>query len=178
MWILQKGGCSSSGRYCVQAGSLWRSSWGASPANPSLYLLYFSGCPPHLSSRILCDAEEVNSSSPSELLCCAAPPSGRHDCEREVWICHFSSRPSLLFPSSNPRAALVLACSPSRSRRCNRAGSPVWEERRLCGHGCCGGDLLQSGSCSHWTGWIFWDHLWLRLRLQAPCVRKSWVHAG
>lgn len=154
----------------------------ASRANPSLYLLSSSCCPPRLSSRILCGAEEVNSSSSSQLLCCRAPPSGRHGYKHVAWVHLASSRPSLRSHSSNSYVALLLACSPIRSRRCNHAKCPVWEERRLCSHGCRGGDLLLllllSGLYSRWTGWISCAHLWLRLHLQAPCVRKSWAHAG
>lgn len=177
VWVLLKGGCSSS-RCRGLAGALWRSNWAASRTNPSFYRLSFSCCLPHLSSRILYDAEEVNSSSPFWLLCCASPPSGRRDSVREAWMLLTFSRMSLLCRSSNPCVPLFLACSPSPTRRCIRAGSPASEEEHLYIHDCYGGDLLQSGLYSHWTGWIKGDHLWLCLHHRVLCLRTDWAHAG
>ena len=95
VWLLQKGGGSSSGRCCVQVPSQRRSSWEASLANPSLSLLSVHCCPRRRSSTKLCGAEEVNSSSPFELLCCAAPPSDRLDFGFSVWTRLLSSWPRL-----------------------------------------------------------------------------------
>lgn len=174
VWVLQRGGGSSSGCYCGHAGSLWRSNWAASLANPSLCLLFFSCLHLHLSSRNFCDAAEGSSSFPSSPLYSAAHPLGRLDYVREVWIHLLYS----LYRSLNPCAMPFLACSPSQTHRCNHAGSPVWEERRLCIHECCEGDRHQSGLYSHWIGWILVDHLWLCHYYQALGVRKNWVHAG
>lgn len=153
VWLLQKDGHSSSGCCSVQARSQWRSSWGASLASPSLFLPLVSCGPLHQSSTTLCGAVEGSSSSPSELPCCAAPPSDHHDFGLVAWTHLFSYQPSLPSHFLNPCMVFSLACSPSLTHRYNHARSPSWEERHLCPYtfDCRGGQLLQSDLCSHWT---------------------------
>lgn len=154
VWILQKGGRSSSGCYCVEAECRWSGSWEATLTSPSLFLLFFSYCPLHLSSRTRYGAGEVSSSSAYEELCFVAHPWGHRDFGHGAWT-------NSLSRSLNSCEMLFPACCPYPNHQCNHAGFPAWEERHFCIclliHDCCGGDHLLSGLYSHWTGWTSWE---------------------